>query len=259
MSPRGSQRDLAIRLSEPCAVVGFAQRAASCQMKAEVGPDRGLPAGVGDRDSVDEALAESCSTEQSGHDLAVGMSACGCWNRTKAATSPRRWPARPMRPKSPAHHRMRPGNAPCKNARPPMQSRPGRSGTRAPPTDPQLAPLVTGMSPFRSCGCATGGVRKGSSAIEALFPRLAGLGANRGEAPQQGQCGARFEAAASVTRERSADDMAERHTRSLLRESARDQIRRHLLRSAAQGSAWPGGSGYRRSRRSLTPSFCIAR
>ena len=57
-----------------------------------------------------------------------------------------------MRPESSAHHRMRPGNAPCKNARLPMQSRPGRSGTRAPPTDPQLAPLVTGMSPNQSRG-----------------------------------------------------------------------------------------------------------
>ena len=45
-----------------------------------------------------------------------------------------------------------PGNAPCKNARLPMQSRPGRSGTKAPPTDPQLAPLVTGMSPKGSRG-----------------------------------------------------------------------------------------------------------
>ena len=80
-----------------------------------------------------------------------GPSPGGCRGNNQddlwAATSPRQWPARPMRPKSPAHHRMRPGNAPCKNARLPMQSRPGRSGTRAPPTDPQLAPLVTGMSP----------------------------------------------------------------------------------------------------------------
>ena len=42
---------------------------------------------LGTSDSADEALAECCYTEQSGHDLAVGMSASGCWNRTQAATT----------------------------------------------------------------------------------------------------------------------------------------------------------------------------
>jgi len=43
---------------------------------------------LGTSDSADEALAECCSTEQSGHDLAVGMSASGCWNRTIGPADP---------------------------------------------------------------------------------------------------------------------------------------------------------------------------
>ena len=66
-----------------------------------------------------------------------------------------------------------PGNAPCKNARLPMQSRPGRSGTRAPPTDPQLAPLVTGMSPRRSSAPRPSKWRKRSPPEMRGFPSIA--------------------------------------------------------------------------------------
>ena len=90
---------------------------------------------------------------------------------TKAATSPRRWPARPMRRNHPPTAGCWPGNAPCKNARPPMQSRPGRSGTKAPPTDPQLAPLVTGMSPLQSSAAAP--ARDQSSRAQRRTPALA--------------------------------------------------------------------------------------
>ncbi len=54
--------------------------------KQEPAVDTGRLSLLGTSDSATEALAECCSTEQSGHDLAVGMSASGCWNRTKAAT-----------------------------------------------------------------------------------------------------------------------------------------------------------------------------
>ena len=58
---------------------------------------------------------------QSGHDSNAKKGAKRARYRTKAATLARRWPARPMRPKSPAHRRKRAHQNPCAEAALPMQ------------------------------------------------------------------------------------------------------------------------------------------
>ena len=87
----------------PSALAGSARSASRCACSrpshcgaAARGKGKSAPTStrlllLGTSDSATEALAECCSTEQSGHDLAVGMSASGCWNRTEGVTTKKRW------------------------------------------------------------------------------------------------------------------------------------------------------------------------